>query len=512
MGAATSVGLTGYVNEQDRPEDRTTASVDQQNSDKYGGTLVYSAGDDSQKLDPHYRVSRASAQLLVHVVETLAKVNNKLEPEPFLAKNWSVSDDNKTYTFQLPKGVTFHPPVDREMTSEDVVKSLQRIKNDKQAAAHADFKPVKSISADGKYTVKVRMKRPFAPFFNTLAKDTTAILPHEYFDKMSKHPVGTGPYRFDTRQRGNFSRLTKYKNYRQKKYPYFDKIEARPISEGSVRLDELKTGDVHVATTIPPKNAKEVKNNKSLLLEQVKGLAVEEFAFNNDVKPFDNPKVRKAISHAIDKPKLIKFALRGYGDTAVTTLPPSSKFALDGQPLPQNYDKAKSLLEEAGHPNGFKTTIKLPKAYPRSVKVGIPVKQWLSQIGVDAQLQRVTWDTWISDVFGNGNFEITTVPFYSAYEPHTALYKIFHTNETFNFFNYSNKQVDKLLEKGATSLDTKTRKQAYLKAQRQIRNDLPIVLPFYRTQLYVRRDSVENRLVWGDGEMRLWHNWFANSK
>lgn len=473
-----------------------------------GGDLVYALSDDSQKLDPHYNVTKASSQMLVNVVEPLFQINNELQPEPNLVADYSVSDDNREYVFTTKEGVMFHPPVDRELTAEDVAASLNRIKEDEAASAHNDLKRAESIEATGEYEVTFTLSEPFAPILTTLARDTTAILPKDYFEDMSSKPVGSGPFVFDEREKGNFTQLSAFEDYWQDDMPYFDSVKSRPISDGSVRLTELDTGNVHVVGSVPSNDAESIEDNADLSLEPFSGLAIEEFAFNNDVEPFDDKRVRKAISHAVNKEKLVKFALDGYGSTASTTLPPQSPYAIDAEPLAQDFEKAKSLLEEAGHGDGFETTIKLPSSYPRSVKLGTPVQQWLKQIGIEAELKKVTWDNWISNVFGKGDFEMTTVPFYGAFNPHVALYKIFRTDATFNFFNYSNEEFDALVDEGAKTTDTEKRKELYLEAQQIMREDLPIFLPFYRDQLFARRKTVQNRLVWGSGTMRFWRNWF----
>ncbi|MFB6221909.1 MAG: ABC transporter substrate-binding protein [Halolamina sp.] len=515
LAAGGLAGLAGCAGGGGGESPTATASAEEMASatetpgqPQQGGDFVYALSDDSQKLDPHYRVTKASSQLLVNVVDPLFRINNELQPVPNIVADYSVSDDNLEYVFTIREGLMFHPPVDRELTAEDVAASLTRIKEDTSAAAHNDLKRAESIEATGDYEVTLTLAEPFAPILTTLARDTTAILPKDYFEEMSSKPVGSGAFVFEEREKGNFAQLSAFDGYWQEDLPYFDTVKSRPISDGSVRLTELDTGNVHVVGSVPSNDAGSVEDNDALSLEPLSGLAIEEFAFNNEVEPFTDKRVRKAISHAVDKEKLVKFALEGYGSTAATTLPPQSAYAIDADPLAQDFETAQSLLDDAGYGDGFETTIKLPSSYPRSVKLGTPVKEWLKQIGIEAELEKVTWDNWISNVFGKGEFEMTTVPFYGAFNPHVALYKIFRTDATFNFFNYSNEEFDALVDEGAKTADTEKRTELYKEAQQIMREDLPIFLPFYRDQLFARRKTVENQLVWGSGSMRFWRNWF----
>lgn len=506
-GDETPTGTSGTTMTGTETAARTTVSQEQA---KQGGDVVYAPGDDTQKLHPHYRISRASSQFLVNVVEPMYRLSNELRPEPHLVEEHSISDDNTTYTFTLKQGIKFHPPVDREMTAADVVASLKQIKNDEKASAYTDFQVAESIEATGDYEVTLSLKHPFSPLLSTiLVRDTTAILPEEALKNEDGYePVGTGPFVFDERERGNFARVNKFDDYWQEDLPYFDSVTARPISEGSVRLQELKSGDVHVASTIPAKDAGKIESDSNLSLEPLKGLAVEYVSFNCDKEPFKDKRVRQAVKYVTDYAQLIDFALDGRGQPAATTLPPQSPYAIDAEPAAQDFEKAKSLLEDAGYGDGFSTTFKLPKAYPRSVKIGAPMQQWLKQVDIDIELQRVTWDTWISDVFSNVNYEMTTVPFYGVYNAYGGLNKIFHSEGTFNYFNYSSEEMDSLLEKGAQLVDEQERKEVYIKAQELFREDTPLFTPFYRDQLFARKKVVQNRLVWGSGEMRLWKNWF----
>lgn len=490
-------------------EVRTTVS---QEAAREGGDVVYAPGDDTQELHPHYRISRASAQLLVNVVEPLFRLSNDLRPEPHLVEDYSVSDDNTTYTLQVREGVRFHPPVDREMTADDVAASLRQIKDDDAAAASSDFQVAESIEATGDYEVQINLESPFSALLTTvLVRDTTSVIPEEMLENEEGYePVGTGPFVFDERDRDNFTRVTKFEDYWQEDLPYFDSVTAKPISEGSVRLQELQTGDAHIASTVPSKDAGTIEDDEDLSLEPLKGFAVEYVSFNCQQAPFDDKRVRQAVKYATDYEELINFALDGRGQPAATTLPPQSPFAIDEEPAQQDYEKAQQLLDDAGYGDGFETTFKLPEAYPRSVDMGTPMQQWLQEIGIDAQLQRVTWDTWISEVFGNVDYEMTTVPFYGVYDAYGGLNKIFHSNGTFNYFNYESDEMDGLLEEAARTVDEDQRRDLYVEAQELFREDTPMFTPFYRDQLFARRKTIENRLVWGEGELRLWNNWFAD--
>lgn len=501
--ALTVVGLAGCSGTETQDEEETTTA----SSGEYGGTLIYSSPDGTQELDPHYMSAVASSRFLNHIYETLFIQNDDLEVVPNLVEDWSLSEENTLLTLELPEGVMFHPPISRELVAEDVVESLRRIKNDETTQQHSDFQYIDSIEAEDEYTVEITMEEPFTPLIYTLSTPQTAILPPENFEKAASNPIGTGPFQFDERDRGNVERLTKFEDYRQDKYPYLDVVESRPTSEPSVRLNELQNGDAHTITTFDSKDRERVENDPDLSFEPVNYVAAEIVTFQTDVEPFDDRRVRRAISYAVDKNQLIEIALNGFGETAVTDLSPESPYALDEDPLPQNFEQSRSLLEEAGYGDGFDMTFKLPQSFERSVRIGPPVKQSLSQVGINCELQQVTWDNWINDVLGNTNYEMTTVPHYATKEDPHALHIHYQSDGWANYMNYSNEEVDELFDEGAKLQDGEDRINVYHEAQRLVREDMPAWYAFYRHGLYARRNSVKNQLTWGPGEYRLWKNW-----
>ncbi|WP_170977313.1 ABC transporter substrate-binding protein [Halorussus salinisoli] len=471
--------------------------------------MVYSTSEAVQQLHPHYRIAIVDTQLAVHIVESLFILNNELLPEKRLVKSYETEGDGKTYLFEIPEGVMFHPPVSRELVADDVVASLQQVKNDQATVASEDMAPVNGIEAVDDYTVRLTLDHTYPALISSvLARTDTAILPREHLDKDAE-PVGTGPYVFDTWERGNFARLEKFDDYRMDGVPYFDEIETNPIAENSTRLDGLLSGDSHVVVNVPTNNADRVENDDSLELISYSGFVNEFLAFNNAKEPFDDVRVRRAINHTIDVEQAIEFALDGFGSPAVTVLPAFHAYAIDADPVPQDFEEATRLLEEAGYGDGFEMEFLLPEVYTPSVELGTPMQQWLAQVGIDCELQVTTWDNVLERTFSTGEYDMTSFPFLGTHAtPFGAFNKICHSEGSLNYFNYASDEMDTTVENAARTTDTEEQRELYLEAQRIYRRDVPFINVFYWDQLYGRRNSVKGDLVWGPSELRLWNNWF----
>lgn len=520
IGGYSLLTLAGCLGDDDDGEETPTPTPDpggptptpsDPGEDQYGGTLVYSSSESVQQLHPHYRIAIVDTQLAVHIVEALFILDDELLPEPRLVEDWDVTNDGTTYVFEIPEGVMFHPPVSRELVADDIVASLEQVQQDPGAVAHEDMSPVTSIEAIDDYSVELNLENAYPALINSvLTRTDSAILPEEHLEDET-HPVGTGPFKFEEWERGNFARLSKFDDYREEGVPYFDEIVTNPVSEDSVRLDELMVGDSDVIINAPTSEVDLIENDDSVGLVEYDGFVAEFTGFNVEREPFDDPRVRQAIDFAIDKTAAVEFALDGYGTPAVTPLPSFHAFAIDDEPRPQDFDQAQSLLEDAGYGDGFEFEFLLPEVYTPSVEFGTPVESWLGEIGVDVNLRVTTWDNVLTRAFVEGDYDVTTMPFLGTHAtPFGAFNKILHSSGSLNFMNYASEEMDGILDEAARTVDEGARRDLYLDAQELYREEVPLINPFYWSQLYGHRNTVQGQLVHGESELRLWHNWFSD--
>ena len=346
------------------------------------------------------------------------------EVVPSLAKSWTVSKDRKTYTFKLRDDVRFHgndffKPT-RLLNASDVVYTFKTQMDSKHplaipAANYEYFKAMEldQIISDVKQadesTVVFELKKPEAPFLANLAMDFASILSAEYAETLIKsgkglktletNPVGTGPFVFKSYQKDSAIRYTAFDQYFKGK-PKIEQLIFVITTDSTVRLQKMKTGECHVMSEPQPQDIESIQKTAGLKLVSTEGLNVGYVAFNTAKKPFDNLKVRTAITHALNKKSYIDAIYKGQGTIAKNPIPPTmwsyNKATLDDE---YNVEKAKQILKDAGFPNGFETelwTLPVSRPYmPNGKKLGELMQADLAKVGIKVKLQTFDWPTYL---------------------------------------------------------------------------------------------------------------------
>ncbi len=333
-----------------------------------GGTLVMGRGSDSDGFDPPGESSGESIKILDNLYNGLVKALPSGEVGPDLAASWTISPDGLVYTFTLRKDVKFHDGTD--FNAEAVKFSFDRPFNKEDPAYFAGmsqatgftFADVKSVDVVDPYTARITLKQINVAFLNNLATGVAYVVSPTAVKKLGKefrnNPVGTGPFKFVRWTRNQDIELVRNENYFLKNCPWVDKLIFRVIPDNTVRIQELKTGAIHVADSLAPTDVAAIKADSNLKIFQQPAPIVAQMNFRLQKDPWKDPKVREAVSHAIDKVSLTRGL---YGDTASPAYGPLLPGLVGFDPAfrSQAYDvaRAKQLLTEAGFPNGVDTTV-----------------------------------------------------------------------------------------------------------------------------------------------------------
>jgi len=392
---------------------------------KYGGVLVFGRSGDSTSLDPAHATDGESFYGSKQVYDTLVQFKiGTTVMEPGLAESWEISDDGLTYIFHLRKGVYFHPTKyfskKVELTADDVLFSLNRqFKEDhpfhkiggsyKYWGSMNMSKIVKSIDKVDKYTVKITLNRREAPFLSNMAMDFASILCSEYAndllkkgeaEKLSRYPVGTGPFVFQKWIKDDKIIYTANEEYWDGK-PYIKKLILKVITNSSVRAAELKVGSIHVMDFPNPEEIPDLEKNPDIKLIKQEGLNVGYLAMNIEkVKAFKDVRVRRAINHAINKEAIVKAIYAGFGKPAWSPIPPTM-WSYNPDITKYKYDpqKAKALLKEAGYENLEFDLWAMPvvRPYmPNARKVAEAMQADLAKVGVKTKIVSYDWGTYLS--------------------------------------------------------------------------------------------------------------------
>ncbi len=343
---------------------------------------------------------------------------------PALAESWTVSKDRKTYTFKLRKNVQFHSnelfKPTRPFNADDVIYTYQTQMDPKHplAIGGANYEYFKSMEMDqliasitktDDHTVVFSLKRPEAPFLANMAMDFASILSKEYAESLVKsgkglktldtNPVGTGPFVFKSYQKDSTIRYTAFDQYFRGKQKIENLIFVI-VPDSTVRTQKMKTGECHVMSEPQPQDIDALSKQANLKVMSMEGLNVAYIAFNTEKKPFDNVKVREALSLAMNRNAYVDVIYRTQGTAAKNPIPPTM-WSYNKSMKHSKYDveAAKKLLAEAGFKDGFETelwTLPVSRPYlPNGKKLGEMVQADLAKIGVKVKLTTFDWPTYL---------------------------------------------------------------------------------------------------------------------
>ncbi|MED4781814.1 glutathione ABC transporter substrate-binding protein [Brevibacillus choshinensis] len=443
-------------------------------------TLIIARQSDANNLDPHFISAINAASVVQHkVYEGLIQRNESMEFKPMLATEWKQLD-NVTWEFKLRQDVKFHDGT--PFNAQAVKATIGRVLDEKVGSPRAtQFKMIKEVKVIDDYTVQFKLDYPYSPLLSILANHEGSIISpkaiERYGKDLSKHPVGTGPFVFESWTPGQEIVLVKNDNYWGQKAKV-DKAVFKVVPEDTTRIAMVETGEAHIAEPLPVTEIDRVKSSAQIDLYRSEGLGTEFVGFNTKKKPFDDVRVRQAISYAIETDAIIQGVFNQVGTKANSAMSPkvlgySEK--LQGYAFDPN--EAKALLKEAGYPNGFKTTIWTGDRKER-INMAEVIQSQLKGIGIDVQVKVLEYGAYL-DAEDNGETDM----FISGWGNATGdgdynQYNLFHSsslgkggNTTF----YVNAAVDQLIEEARREQDPEKRKDNYARALEIESSEAPMV-------------------------------------
>ena len=344
--------------------------------------LNFALSGSPDTLDPHKTSGTLTFQTLKSIYDTLAEPDQSGKIVPALAEKWDISPDGLTWTFTLRKGVVFHNG--DKLTSQDVKATFERIKNKEIGSPNAnEFEPITDIETPDNTTVVLKLSEPSAPLLGTLASGWGAILPKSLIDSnhdFAAKPVGTGPFLMTEWVRDGKIVLEKNKHYWMKGLPKLDKVTMHIIPERAVQVQGLISGQVDVSYIIDQEDVPMLTSSPDVQIEKKMTSLIMVMPMNCSRPPLDNLKVRQAITHAIDKQKVLDVAYGG-GMPIATFMDYSNAYYKDFTDLyPYDPARAKKLLAEAGVGKDTELEMSLPQNYTPHVKAGEIYQAMLAKV------------------------------------------------------------------------------------------------------------------------------------
>ncbi len=460
------------------------------NDRKETKTITYSQGADPRGLDPAYVDDGESAKIICNVYEGLVKYKaDSTEIEACLATDWKISDDGKTYDFKLREGVKFQDgtPFNADAVKYSIERQLPPKATDDMPYASFTFGEVDKVEKVSDYEVKIILKEPYTPFLANLAMALSAPIvsptaAEKSGGKLMENPVGTGPFKFVKWEKSQYIELAKNADYWGSKAKA-DKVIFKFITENSVRASDLISGSSDIIDGVDPNDVKKLEDNKVQLFKG-QGMNINYMAFNCSRAPFNDPKLREALSYAVDRNELVKFLYQGYSAVAKSTLPDFIPGYNDKAAIYEyNPDKAKQMLKELGKEN---LQIKIitysnPRPYNsvNGQKLAEAIQNYFTKVGVTAKIDVYPW-TEYKQKAGQGEGDIMFYGWIGDNGDADNFLSLFDSKEiesTLNVAKYTNTKVDELLKKGRLTANGDERNGYYKQIQDIVLKDaawLPI--------------------------------------
>jgi len=473
--AAPPTAAPAAAKPAEAPPAATTAPAAQV---KKGGSITIAQELDPVSLDPHKSSNFSAVQGFEHVYESLTQYDEKLNVQPALAERWDVSSDGTQYTFFLRKDVKWHDG--KEFTAADVKYWHERMMAKETVAPYKNwFDMIERIEVVDKNTARAILGKPYPPLLATFAAlRGGAIVQEGAAEKMNlaTAAIGTGPWKLAEYVPQSHLKYAKNKDYWNKELPYLDEMTMKITVDEDARVAALRAGQVDYGF-FSQEGADRLKPDKSITVVESPKAWLTVAQVNTSRKPFDDVRVRQALRLALDPKEIIQKAVSGAAAPSGPVPTGHTDWFIKPEDLKYqkpDYEKAKALLAEAGHPN-LKFTILSSPQYPEFVSTALVMQDAFKKIGVDAEVQQLEWGTFVKQV-NAPNFdydvEITARTFYP--DPDHYMFPYFHSKGVNNpNQSYANSKVDELLEKGRAVADPAQRHQAYFELQKVLEDELP---------------------------------------
>ncbi len=427
-------------------------------------SLVFAPSADATTLDPHNTTDSQSDQVIWMIYNALIRYDVDMKIVPDLALSWKVAPDHVTWTFDLRRGVRFHDGAPFDAYA--VKANFERVLDPEGGHNRRDlFLPIERVDVVDDFTVNVVTRYPFGAFEPMMAHVSAAIR------SPSKDDSGTGPYKLRSWRKDLELVLERNEDYFGEKGK-LDTIVYRPIPEAASRVIALESGDVDVITQIPPADLKRLESDREISVKKTVSIGSQQFRFHCKRKPFTDPRVRQAISYAIDRRSILEHLMPGMAEPSTGPLTPRIRGRADLGEIPYDPERAMELLGEAGYPDGFKTKITTTPRYNMGVELAQAIAAQLSQVGIDAEIEVLEWGT-IRQYWGGLLPEECPLDIFimgagaSSADADWGLRPIFRTQERNenNYGYYSNPEFDDVIERAMREIDVEKRNALYRRAQ-----------------------------------------------
>jgi peptide/nickel transport system substrate-binding protein len=461
-------------------------------------TLVMVIESSPTNLDPRVGQDAYSERIDSLIFDDLLSRGNNLDVAPGLAERWDVPDPF-TYIFHLHHGVKFHDG--RPLTARDVKWTIDSMLTAKiRTMKSAAYRFVDHLDAPDDFTVVFHMKEPDAALLWNLSDGAIGIVPYGSGDEISRHPMGSGPFKYVSFEPDKEVVLERNDDYWGEKAK-LARVRMAVVPDATTQALELRkgSGDVIINGSFPADSVLTLQREPTLAVESAAGTEVQYLGFNLRDPILKDVRVRQAIAYALDRRPMIEYLWRGQAQAARSVLPQQS-WAYNGNVPAYDHDpeKARALLDAAGYPltNGVRFHITMKTSTTESTRLMVAVmQQQLREVGIVLDIRSFESATFFADVT-HGAFQMYGLRWIGGNED-PDIFSLCFSSSRFppngaNRGYYSNPQVDALIDQARREVDRSVRKKIYSQIQSILAEELPYITLWYLDNVLVHNRRVTN--------------------
>src|SRR5690348_11039410 len=473
-------------------------------------TLRIGLAEDPEILDPTLARTFVGRIVFAGLCDKLLDLDEKLNIVPQLATSYQWSADNKALTLKLRSGVTFH---DGEKFDAAAVKyNLERHKNMQGSNRRGELAPVTSVDVVDPSTVRINLSAPFAPLLAVLTDRAGMMVSPKAAqaagEKFGAHPVCSGPFKFVERVAQDRIVLERFPNYWNKGQIHFQRIIYLPIVDATVRLANLRSGQLDFIERLAPNDVPNLKSDSRFKIERIVEIGYQGITINTGKSEMaqKNPlgkdaRVREAFELSLDRDAIVKVAMDGEAQVGNQWVAPNNRYYGKSAPIPKrNVDRAKQLLKEAGVSNPSFTL--MTPTTSDAQRVAQVVQAMAKEAGFDVKIQSTEFATSLN-LADKGQFDAYVLAWSGRADPDGNIFSFDACKQPLNYAGYCKPDVDDLLKRSRTTLDTNERRKLYADLAAIVLKDRPIVYLYHRHWLWAYTNKLDGLRAIPDGLVRV---------
>lgn len=484
---------------------------------------------DFTTMDPVDTSDTLSGGIQRMMMDGLFGFDDDMKIYPMLATGYESNSDATEFTLQLREGISF---TDGTVWNADAAIANFEKWGDKELGLKRTTLLCNILDHAEKiddYTIKVILVQPFGAFINTLAHPACVVMSPKQIEAgpeaCARNPVGTGQYKFVEWVEGDHLTIELNKDWwgydddicggtaLADKDAGFHSITFQPVGEGATRVAMIQSGDAQIMWPVPTESVEALKADSNVTANQDPSIVVWYFMMNNQKAPFNDVRVRQAVSYAINKEAYVQVVMNGLGVPATSIVGTAVQYYKENAPLPYDPEKAKELLAEAGYPEGFTTKLMYANTSANQKRAEF-YKQQLAQAGINLELhgmESAILNQKVQGATGKGA-DVEVECYMSGWSPSTGdadwgirplLTKESEPPMSYNICYYENDELEDCIKTGLQSADDSIRKEAYAKVQDIIWKDVPMVCVAGDYNTWVTGNKVSGVKIYPDGAINM---------